>query len=95
MCVCWMNTEWFHSYHHNTMLEVVCSIVEWMLWFLQMNMQRKGKTKETRQEIETSDLLLFQKSLEDRIRLYEKEKEMEGIVMNKVTLYAYYKTLQV
>lgn len=60
-----------------------------------MNMQPKGKTKETRQEIETSDLLLFQKSLEDRIRLYEKEKEMEGIVMNKVTLYAYYKTLQV
>nr|XP_046240301.1 limbin-like isoform X2 [Scatophagus argus] len=49
-----------------------------------MNMQSKGKTSETRQMAETSDLLLFQKSLEDRIQLFEKEKEMESGVMNKV-----------
>ncbi|XP_041837252.1 limbin-like [Melanotaenia boesemani] len=48
------------------------------------NMQSKGKTTEARKKADTSDVLLFQKRLEDRIQLFEKEKEMEGGVMNKV-----------
>ncbi|XP_028262741.1 limbin-like isoform X2 [Parambassis ranga] len=48
------------------------------------NTQSKGKTGEARQKTDTSDLLHFQKKLEDRIQLFEKEKEMEGGVMNKV-----------
>ncbi|XP_070701413.1 limbin-like [Pempheris klunzingeri] len=48
------------------------------------NMQPKGKTREARQKTDTSDLLLFQKRLEDRIQLFEKEKEMESGVMTKV-----------
>ncbi|XP_041809196.1 limbin-like [Chelmon rostratus] len=49
-----------------------------------MNMLSKGKTSEARQKTGTSELLLFQKRLEDRIQLFEKEKEMESGVMNKV-----------
>ncbi|KAL7408081.1 hypothetical protein ABVT39_017838 [Epinephelus coioides] len=48
------------------------------------NTQSKGKTGEARQKTDTSDLPLFQKRLEDRIQLFEKEKEMESGVMNKV-----------
>ncbi|XP_054473007.1 limbin-like isoform X2 [Anoplopoma fimbria] len=48
------------------------------------NMQSKGKTSEARQKTDTSDLLLFQKRLEDGIQLFEKEKETESGVMNKV-----------
>ncbi|XP_045932132.1 limbin-like isoform X2 [Micropterus dolomieu] len=51
---------------------------------LMTNMQSKGKTSEARQKTDTSDLLLFQRRLEDRIQLFEKEKEMESGVMNKV-----------
>lgn len=51
-----------------------------------MNMLSKGKTSEARQKTGTSELLLFQKRLEDRIQLFEKEKEMEIGVMNKVKL---------
>ncbi|XP_044036940.1 limbin-like isoform X2 [Siniperca chuatsi] len=46
--------------------------------------QSKGKPSEARQKTDTSDLLRFQKRLEDRIQLFEKEKEMENGVMNKV-----------
>lgn len=52
-------------------------------------MQPKGKTSEARQKTDTSDLLLFQKRLEDRIQLFEKEKEMESGVMNKAKLFSY------
>lgn len=52
-------------------------------------MQSKGKTGEARQKTDTSDLLLFQRRLEDRIQLFEKEKEMESGVMNKVKLFSY------
>ncbi|KAM4588126.1 limbin-like isoform 1-T1 [Odontesthes bonariensis] len=48
------------------------------------NMQSKGKTTEARKKADTSDVLLFQKRLKDRIQLFEKEKEMESGVMNKV-----------
>ncbi|XP_059184909.1 limbin-like isoform X2 [Centropristis striata] len=48
------------------------------------NMQPKGKTSKAKQKIDTSDLLLFQKRLEDGIQLFEKEKETESGVMNKV-----------
>ncbi|XP_073323560.1 limbin-like [Pagrus major] len=48
------------------------------------NTQSKGKTSEARLKTDTSDLLLFQKRLQDRIQLFEKEKEMESGVMNKV-----------
>ncbi|KAM9759636.1 limbin-like [Menidia menidia] len=48
------------------------------------NMQSKGKTVEVRKRADTSDLLLFQKRLEDRIQLFEKEKEMESGMMNEV-----------
>ncbi|CAN9512398.1 unnamed protein product [Ophioblennius macclurei] len=44
----------------------------------------KGKTGEARQKADTSDLVQFQKRLEERIQLFEKEKEMESGVMNKV-----------
>ncbi|XP_075952025.1 limbin-like [Anarhichas minor] len=46
--------------------------------------QSKGKPSEARQKADTSDLLLFQKRLEDGIQLFEKEKETESGVMNKV-----------
>ncbi|KAM3622403.1 uncharacterized protein V6R79_024347 [Siganus canaliculatus] len=49
-----------------------------------MTVQSKGKTSEAKQKAETSDLLLFQKRLEDRIQLFEKEKEMESGIMSKV-----------
>uniref|UniRef100_A0A8C4DPK6 EvC ciliary complex subunit 2 n=1 Tax=Dicentrarchus labrax TaxID=13489 RepID=A0A8C4DPK6_DICLA len=49
------------------------------------NMQSKGKTSAARQKTDTSDLLLFQKRLEERIQLFEKQTEMENGVMNKVT----------
>ncbi|XP_019108891.2 limbin isoform X2 [Larimichthys crocea] len=50
------------------------------------NMQSKGKAGEARTKTDTSDLQLFQTRLEDRIQLFEKEKEkeMESSVMNKV-----------
>ncbi|KAK2862379.1 hypothetical protein Q5P01_001912 [Channa striata] len=48
------------------------------------NPQFKGKTSKTRQKTDTSDLLLFQKMLEDRIQLFENEKEVESGIMNKV-----------
>ncbi|XP_068172291.1 limbin-like isoform X2 [Antennarius striatus] len=50
----------------------------------QMNIKSKGKTNEARQKTETSDLLLFQKSLKDKIQLFQKEKEMENGLMIKV-----------
>lgn len=56
----------------------------WGCAFLQINIQSKGKTSETRQKSDTSDLLLFQKRLQDKIQLFEKEKEMEAGVMNQV-----------
>ncbi|XP_023147890.2 limbin [Amphiprion ocellaris] len=46
--------------------------------------QSKGKTSEARLKTDTSDLRLFQKRLEDGIQLFEKEKEMETGVMDKV-----------
>lgn len=51
-----------------------------------MNMQSQGKTSEAKHKTETSDLLLFQKRLKDRIQHFEKEKEMESGVMNKVKM---------
>uniref|UniRef100_A0A672HWV0 EvC ciliary complex subunit 2 n=1 Tax=Salarias fasciatus TaxID=181472 RepID=A0A672HWV0_SALFA len=48
------------------------------------NAQSKGKAGEARQKTDTSDLLQFQSRLEERIQLFEKEKEMESGVMNKV-----------
>ncbi|XP_035008861.1 limbin isoform X1 [Hippoglossus stenolepis] len=48
------------------------------------NMQSKGKSSKARQKTDESDLLLFQKRLEDRIQLFVEEKEMENTVMNKV-----------
>lgn len=51
-----------------------------------MKIRSKGKTSETRQKTDTSDLSLFQKQLDDRIQLFEKEKEMESVVVNKVKL---------
>ncbi|KAM4613703.1 limbin-like [Polymixia lowei] len=47
--------------------------------------QPKGKSSsEVRQKADTTELLLFQKRLDDRIRLFEKEKEMESSIMDKV-----------
>ncbi|KAG7229732.1 hypothetical protein INR49_012528 [Caranx melampygus] len=48
------------------------------------NMQSKGKTSKAKLKTDTSDLLGFQKRLEDRIQLFEKEKAMESNVMTKV-----------
>ncbi|CAB1354190.1 unnamed protein product [Coregonus sp. 'balchen'] len=44
----------------------------------------EGKSTEGRQRADPSELLLFQKKMEDRIQLFEKEKEMESTVMEKV-----------
>ncbi|KAF3855974.1 hypothetical protein F7725_016697 [Dissostichus mawsoni] len=49
------------------------------------NMQSKGKTSDARPKTDTSDLLLFQRRLEDRIQLCEKEKETERGLMDGVT----------
>uniref|UniRef100_UPI0037E84C73 limbin-like n=1 Tax=Semicossyphus pulcher TaxID=241346 RepID=UPI0037E84C73 len=49
-----------------------------------MNVPSKGKTSEAKPKADTSDLQLFQIRLEDRIRLFEREKEMETGVMNNV-----------
>ncbi|XP_033939276.1 limbin-like [Pseudochaenichthys georgianus] len=48
------------------------------------NMQSKGKTNDARPK--ASDLLLFQRRLEDRIQLCEKEKETERGLMDGVTV---------
>ncbi|XP_069567455.1 limbin-like [Brachyistius frenatus] len=48
------------------------------------NILSKRKTSETRQKTDTSDLQLFQKRLEEKIQLFEREKELESGVMNKV-----------
>ncbi|KAM4741101.1 limbin-like [Anableps anableps] len=48
------------------------------------NMQSKGKTTEARKKTDTSEVVCFQKRLQDRIQLFEKEREMENGVMNKV-----------
>ncbi|XP_074521708.1 limbin-like [Halichoeres trimaculatus] len=48
------------------------------------HMQSKGKTREGRPKPDISDLQFFQKRLEDRIELFEKEKEIEDGVLNKV-----------
>ncbi|XP_034725088.1 limbin-like [Etheostoma cragini] len=51
----------------------------------QMNYNKsKEITSEARQKTGTSELLLFQKKLEDSIQLFDKEKEMESSIMNKV-----------
>lgn len=50
------------------------------------NMQTKGKTNDARPKADTSDLLLFQRRLEDRIQLCEKEKETERGLMDGVTV---------
>uniref|UniRef100_A0A3Q2ZAX2 EvC ciliary complex subunit 2 n=1 Tax=Kryptolebias marmoratus TaxID=37003 RepID=A0A3Q2ZAX2_KRYMA len=47
------------------------------------NMQSKGKTAEARKKTDTSDVVFFQKRLQERIQLFEKEKEMESGVMDK------------
>lgn len=49
-------------------------------------MQTKGKTNDARPKADTSDLLLFQRRLEDRIQLCEKEKETERGLMDGVRL---------
>lgn len=69
------------------MLEVFKPATLRILWLLQMNMQSQGKTSEAKHKTETSDLLLFQKRLKDRIQQFEKEKEMESGVMNKVKMF--------
>lgn len=51
-------------------------------------MQSKGKTTEARKKTDTSGVF-FQKRLQDRIHLFEKEKEMESGVMDKVELFSF------
>ncbi|XP_007554287.1 limbin [Poecilia formosa] len=48
------------------------------------NMQSKGKSTEARRKADTSEVVRFQKRLQDRIDLFEKERQMENSVMNKV-----------
>lgn len=49
-----------------------------------LKIRSKRKTSRTRVKTDTSDLLLFQKQLDDRIRLFEKETETEASIANKV-----------
>ncbi|XP_019911278.2 limbin [Esox lucius] len=44
----------------------------------------RGKSTEDRQRAGPSELLLFRKKMEGRIQLFEKEKEMENTIMEKV-----------
>lgn len=46
--------------------------------------QTDGKSRDSRKKTDTSDLLLFQESLQERIQLFEKEKEMETGLMEEV-----------
>uniref|UniRef100_A0A3P8Y2B6 EvC ciliary complex subunit 2 n=1 Tax=Esox lucius TaxID=8010 RepID=A0A3P8Y2B6_ESOLU len=46
--------------------------------------QPRGKSTEDRQRAGPSELLLFRKKMEGRIQLFEKEKEMENTIMEKV-----------
>ncbi|XP_056130354.1 limbin-like [Lampris incognitus] len=46
--------------------------------------QSKGKSSKSRHKADTAELLLFQRRLEERIQLFEKEKEMESVFMDKV-----------
>lgn len=48
------------------------------------NPHAKGKTSEAKNKTDSVELLLFQKRLVDRIQLFEKEKEMESGILNKV-----------
>uniref|UniRef100_G3P033 EvC ciliary complex subunit 2 n=1 Tax=Gasterosteus aculeatus aculeatus TaxID=481459 RepID=G3P033_GASAC len=50
----------------------------------QMTSISKGKSSEARQKTDASDLILFKKRLEDGVQLFEREKEMEMAVMDKV-----------
>lgn len=52
-------------------------------------MQSKGKTAEARKKTDTSDVVFFQNRLQDKIQLFEKEKEMESGVMDKVELFSF------
>uniref|UniRef100_A0A8C6NU16 EvC ciliary complex subunit 2 n=1 Tax=Nothobranchius furzeri TaxID=105023 RepID=A0A8C6NU16_NOTFU len=47
-------------------------------------MQSEGETAEARKKTDTSDVVFFQKRLKNKIQLFEKEKEMESSVMEKV-----------
>ncbi|KAM9860067.1 limbin-like [Aulostomus maculatus] len=49
-----------------------------------MNPQSKGKSSEASQKTDACDLGVFQKKLKDRIQLFEKEKEIESSILNKV-----------
>ncbi|KAM6927944.1 limbin-like [Xenentodon cancila] len=51
---------------------------------MQTSTQSKGKATEATKQKAASDVLLFQKKLEDRIQLFEKEMEMEDGLMTKV-----------
>lgn len=55
-----------------------------ILCVFQKKTRTKGKSTEGRQRADPSELLLFQKKMEDRIQLFEKEKEMERTVREKV-----------
>lgn len=53
-------------------------------FFGQMKAASKGKTSGSGLKTDASDRRLFQRQLGDRTRLFEEEKEMEGVVANQV-----------
>lgn len=55
-----------------------------IFWSFQRKPPSKRKPSEARQKTHSSELLLLQRRLEDRIQLFEKEKEMESTVIEKV-----------
>lgn len=77
------------SQHWDSLLIHFPPSAVWILWSLQTDFQFKRKTREKRLKAAPADLLLFQKSLEGRIQLFEEEKEMESIIMNKVVVLSY------
>lgn len=77
------------SPHCDSLLSDFPPSAVWILWSLQRDFQFKWKTREKRLKAAPADLLLFQKSLEGRIQLFEEEKEMESIIMNKVVVPSY------
>lgn len=77
------------SQHWDSLLIDFPPSAVWILWSLQTDFQFKWKTREKRLKAAPADLLLFQKSLEGRIQLFEEEKEMESIIMNKVVVLSY------
>uniref|UniRef100_A0A3B5MJ14 EvC ciliary complex subunit 2 n=1 Tax=Xiphophorus couchianus TaxID=32473 RepID=A0A3B5MJ14_9TELE len=60
------------------------ALAEWRFENMRNVFKLKPLHREARKKADTSEVVRFQKRLQDRIDLFEKEREMENSVMNKV-----------